>query len=419
MRYKFKYTSLVESIFSLITLKALNYLIPLVTLPYLINVLGIKLFGLIGFAESFIFYFNSIIEYGFNYTATRRISSNRDDVKTLTDEFNIVYSVKILLVFLCFLAFIIIIFVVPKFFEYKIILFASFGILIGYNIFPVWFFQGVEKMRYITILQFLARLIYACLIFLFIKSKEDYFLPPLFNMVGFILSGSIAIYIINKKYGIRFRFQSLKSIKNKLRQDFNIFASIFSPNLYNNSSTFLLGIFSGVTMVGYYQVATKIIDVLISFINSISTAFFPFLNRNKNKILFAFFPFVLIGMSLTVFVLLFSSNIIDLLFPNSLQISESILLILAISPLLISINSYFSINYLMIMNKDKQVRNITFACSIIGLLISIIAISNFGIYGAAFSLVFTRFLLALSNFTYSLKFAGWTIKKANLNYKLL
>lgn len=71
------------------------------------------------------------------------------------------------------------------------------------------------------------------------------------------------------------------------------------------------------------------------------------------------------------------------------------------------------------MNKDKQVRNITFACSIIGLLISIIAISNFGIYGAAFSLVFTRFLLALSNFTYSLKFAGWTIKKANLNYKLL
>lgn len=61
---------------------------------------------------------------------------------------------------------------------------------------PIWFFQGIEKMKYIAIVNLSARLLFVVAIFLFIHNQEDYLLVPLLNGIGTILAGSLSLYIV-------------------------------------------------------------------------------------------------------------------------------------------------------------------------------------------------------------------------------
>ena len=106
---------LVENFFSLSTLQVIGYLFPLITLPYLAKVLGVEKFGVIAFASAIVAYFQSIVDYGFNYTAVRDIAKQRDDIQLVSKIFSSIMTTKILLTFVCLLLLVILILLVPLF----------------------------------------------------------------------------------------------------------------------------------------------------------------------------------------------------------------------------------------------------------------------------------------------------------------
>jgi len=59
---------------SLSGIQFVQYLLPLVTFPYLTRVLGPANFGRIAFAVAFINYFQLLTDYGFVYSAPREIA---------------------------------------------------------------------------------------------------------------------------------------------------------------------------------------------------------------------------------------------------------------------------------------------------------------------------------------------------------
>ena len=112
---KIRKNKLFENFVYLTGLQIFNYILPLITLPYLIKVLQPEKFGLTIYAQTVMLYFIVLIDYGFNITATRRISIYKDDSKKISEVFNNVISTKLFLLLFSLFTLTLMFFFIPKF----------------------------------------------------------------------------------------------------------------------------------------------------------------------------------------------------------------------------------------------------------------------------------------------------------------
>lgn len=268
-----------ENFASLSTLQCINYLLPLLVLPYLIRVIGPEKFGLIAFAQAFIQYFMIFTDYGFSLTATRKISLCRE-LKEARAIFSTVMTVKFILAFLSYLILLFLINAVPKFRNDWLLYLFSFGAVIGNTLFPVWLFQGTEKMKYITIINIIGGIIYAISIFIFVRSATDYLLVPLLNSLFFIVTGLLGLYIAFKEFDLEFVFQSYSEIKQELKTGWEVFISVVAINTYTTTRIFAVGLLTNNIITGYYSIAERIVGIIQTFpLTALSQAIYPRLSR--------------------------------------------------------------------------------------------------------------------------------------------
>ncbi len=297
---------LLSNIFYLFLLQGANYILPLITLPYLVRVLGPEKFGLIMFAQAFIQYFVILTDYGFNLSATKEVSIYRDDKKKLSEIFSAVMFIKLGLFFLSFFLLTLIVVSFDKFRQDWIIYYLTFGVVLGQVLFPVWFFQGLEKMKYITVLNITAKLIFTISIFIFVNQASDYIYVPLINSLGFIIAGTLAQILILKKFGIFFRKLSFDYLFYHLKEGWHIFLSTISYNLYANSPNVFIGLILGNIWVAYFSVVEKIILIFRQIILVIFQVFYPYLAKlvqNDFK-LYAYNWFKLFKLTVVISVIL-------------------------------------------------------------------------------------------------------------------
>lgn len=380
---------------SLFSVQGLNILLPLLTLPYLFRVLGAEKFGLIAFAFATITFFRVFVDYGFQLYATREISQNINDKNKTIEIFNTILSAKIILLIFSFLILTFLILFFEKFSNEWILFYFTFLFVIGETIFPVWFFQGVEDMKYIGYLNLFAKIFFTIGIFIFIQNESDYIIQPLLNGLGVIFIGIYSLFIINKKYNISFKFESIKNIKKVLLDSWNIFITQLMPNLYNNFSTFLLGFFTSMENVGYFSLATKIIDVANSIVTIIRNVTFPHLIKDYSKFKQITRFMIIIAFIITIGIFSTSNIILPPIFGEKVYSSITIIYILAFSPILLAISSSFGANKLIILKRDKEYRKIIMNISILGFIGSWIFIPIWGIIGASINLIISRGLISL------------------------
>jgi PST family polysaccharide transporter len=306
-----------KNIFFLGLMQGANYILPFITIPYLVRTIGIEKYGLVAFAQSFAAYFVIFTDYGFSLSATKLISINRDNSQKISEVFSSVLFVKLAFVILSIIFSTVIIFSFKKFYsEYEIFYF-SLLILIGHMLFPVWLFQGLEKMKYITFINILIKLFFTLCIFIFIRQEKNYLYVPLINSLGFLVGGLVAFYIAIKQFNIKFSF-NLANIKNQLIDGWHLFLAILSTNIYRNANTFFLGLVSTNTAVGYYALASKIIISLQALMSPIGQSLYPHLSKKYHTIsrkdaiknLFSIAKYYGLILFVIVFLVLIFSNFI-------------------------------------------------------------------------------------------------------------
>jgi len=394
---------------SLTILQAANYILPLIVLPFLVRILGPDKFGLVMFAQAMITFFNVIVDFGFNLSGTREISLAREDKKKLSELFSSILLIKFGLIIVGFLLLLII---VELFTRFKIdaqIYYLSFGIVIGQALFPVWFFQGIEKMKFVTLINILAKVIFTILIFLAIRNKEDYLLVPLFNSLGFIVAGLIGLGISLKH--VDFIKPKWDTVKRLFLESLSLFISNFAVNLYTTCNVFILGIFTGNTIVGVYSSMEKLILAMKNIYVPLYQALFPWLAKQteikQNNIIKKLAPIVFgVGSLITLTIILFGKIILSIIYDDDLINSYVIIFkILSFIAVFAALSMLYNTLYLPAIKKFKTRMIILIIGGIINVVLNLFLVKLYGIYGTAFSVVSTELILVVLGFYFFKKYS--------------
>lgn len=379
-------------------LQIAGYVFPLITMPYLARVIGADGFGKIAFASAIVVWIQTISDWGFNLTATRDVAQNRNDKEKVSRIFSNVLWARCILTILSGLILLFVVLVVPYLRENADIIFVTFLLVPGYILFPEWFFQAIERMKYTTIFNLIIKLIFTISVFIFIHKREDYLIQPLLTTIGYLLCGIGALYLILKKWGYTLYKPELTEILETIRNSADVFINNLMPNLYNSFSVMLLGFFCGSTANGVYDGGNKFPTIFYNFQSVLSRAFYPFLARRPDK--HSFYAKLNIGSALigAVFLIAISPLVIKIMLGDEFEKSVIVMQILSFSVVFLAMSYTYGANYLIINHKEKPLRNLTFVSSIVGMCVSIPLVYYFSYIGAAVTVLFCRGLLGIGSY---------------------
>lgn len=379
-------------------LQIAGYIFPLITMPYLARVVGAEGFGKIAFASAIIVWVQTISDWGFNLTATRDVAQHREDKEVVSRIFSNVFWARCFLTLAVGILLAILILIVPYLRENALIIFVTFLLVPGHILFPEWFFQALEKMKYTTIFNLLIKLFFTIAVFIFIRDKEDYFIQPLLTSAGYLLCGICAFYLILKKWGFRLFKPNWTDVFSTIKKSTDVFLNNLMPNLYNSFSIMLLGFFCGSVANGIYDGGNKFPTIFYQLQSVLSRCFFPFLSRRPNK--HHIYARLNIGISLLGVLLLIvcAPWIIRWILGPEFEQSVGVMRILSCSIVFLAMSYTYGTNYLIILHKEKQLRNLTIVASLIGMCAAIPLVYYFSYIGAAITVLLCRGLLGVGSY---------------------
>jgi len=410
-RYKIKVRDnklILTNLSYLSVLRIFNLVLPLISYPYLIRVLGAEKYGLIIFVQSIIAYFTILVNYGFNISATKEVSVNRDSSKKLREVVSSVLIIKSLLFVFSLILLICLILFVSEFRKYYLLYLFSLGLTFSEVVFPVWYFQGVEKMKYITYINVVSRSFFTIMIFLLIKSESDYLYVPLFSSLGAIIGGGFSLYFLFYKEKVRLCLPRFGVVYHYFKHSSPFFLSRASAIINIRTNALIIGHFLGYKEVAYYDLAAKICELFKIPYTLINQAIYPNLAYSKDmKFVKKIINFTIVS-SILLYILIIIGNkyLILLLGGKELMPAKYIIIILGIT-IPFSVVSYFLGNtVLVVMNKVRQFNmSVIHGTIVYLLLILILYLSNMiGLYTVTWVVVFVELYTVLYRYYYSKKF---------------
>ena len=364
-------------------IKLAGFIFPLIVLPYLTSVIGAEYFGVLSFASAIIVFFETFTDWGFNFTATRDVAQNRDNINKISEIYSEVFFGRMLLMTIAFIILLCLTYAIPSLVEFRLLLILTFLYIPGNTIFSEWVFQAVERMKFITYLNLLSKLVFTLLIFVVIKQKEDYIYQPLLYACGFIVSGVFAQIIIRQKLGLHLHIPSLSNIFARIKRSTNMFISLFLPNLYTNFTTILLKSFGGEVATGIYSGGQRLQTIIDHLTSILSRSFFPYLARHREKhhIYVKISGAISIAASLVMF---FGADLfVSIFLADGFEQSALVMKIFSPTPFFLFLMNSYGTNYLVLIGKEYILRNIILLCSIFGFVLSWIITVRYSFVGAA------------------------------------
>lgn len=389
-------------------LQIAGYVFPLFTLPYLARVIGAEGFGKIAFAGAIIVWFETIADWGFNYTATRDVAQNREDKGKVSEIFSTVFWGRCILIIASFLLLLLCIACIPKFRSNTVILLITFLQIPGHAMLPQWFFQGIEQMKYITWFTLLTKFIFTVAVFVFVRDKDDYIIQPLLLSLGFIISGVISMCMIIFRWKYTLQIVPMRNIFRTIKSSTDVFVNNLAPNLYNSFSVALLGFFYTDAVVGIYDAGIKFMRIAYQFMGIIARTIFPFLARRIDKHDIVQRYYILLSVLAAMLLVIFAPTIISIFYGDEFQYSIVVLRIVSLALIPLSMDTIFGTNYLVLVKRENLMRNVTIVSSLIGFMLSFPLVYYYSYLGAAMV-----YLLSSSLIGFTLMYFARRIKNQN------
>jgi len=351
-----QYKVLLENFSFLSVLQISNLLIFLFITPYLFRTLGKESYGLVVFAQTIAAYFSILVNFGFTVTATKDISIHRDNKEKTSQIISTVLTLKGLFFIVSLIVISLLVLFIPLLNKHPQVFLLSMLFCLSETLFPIWYFQGIERMKYIAIINIITRVLSSCLIFIFIKESSDYLKVPLVLGTGTVTGAVIGLSVVFKRHRHKFQLLSISDLKRSVKENIPLFISNVSSQIYVNANKLIVGSFLGMQDVAVYDIADKIVGLLKVPVLLIGQTLFPRVSRDrdvsfvKKAMLFVFTFFVVVYTGVTLF-----ANPMIHLFSGSVNANAATLLrLLAMSLLPICLGLFFAELLLVPFGKLKD-----------------------------------------------------------------
>ena len=378
-------------------LEIIGLLLPLISYPYVIRTVGADNYGVVVFCQAIIAYVVIIINFGYNVSATRKISENRTNVFKIREIYSSIVYQKLLIFAICLVSGLFVLIFLK--YDYSVILLGFIGLCIQEVFFPTWLFQGLERMKFITIITFVAKCSCLILIFLFVHDKKDYACIPVLYSIGGFFTSVLSVIILKKKFDIYFVKVSKYRMKEDFLESLPFFTSRLSAIVMERGNVLVIGTFFSYDMVAIYDLCAKIVSILKTPFSLVAQVIYPNVAKSKNMLLVkkSIKIVLLFGAFVCLFVYLFAPNIILLLSDTSMLGAVSILKIMVLYVPIVGISYLFGASVLVVKGYSREY-NLSVVYSVllyILMLLSFISFSKVNLYTMALAFVAPELFVAL------------------------
>jgi len=399
--------TVISNTLSLSGLQVANTLLPLITVPYVVRVIGPANYGLIAFAQAFVTYFVLLVNYGFDLSASREIAQVRDDNSKLNEVFWSVLWTKSFLFLVSTLMFAVALTTIPQLRANRQVFMASYLVLVGYVAFPTWLFQGMEKLGMTAILNFIVKLAFTVGIFAFLRDRNQYIVVPLLSSGGQILAGGLAVIYATRKLVPDFKGPKISKIIGELKQGWTVFVSTVFINFYTASNTVILGFFAAQEDVGYFTGGLKIVLAIQALVlYPLVQAAYPHIGklmkeqREKGLAYIKKMSLVIVAVTIPVSVglLVLAPFIVRIVLGPEFVPSVYVLRILSPFPVVIGLSNVWGIQGVLNLNEDRAFLRTIIVGSVLNLVLNLTLAGPLKEVGTSLSWLFTEIYITTAFF---------------------
>lgn len=385
----------------LFILQVFNTVVPMLTLPYITRILEPSGYGEFSLALNWVLYFQVIVEYGFGYWGVRKVAT--DNGRTLQKTFNNIITARLLLLILSFFLMTIVFLLSGKGLDHFVCMSILFSMVLGVAFQLTWLFQGMQEMKYITLINAISRLASVLLIFLMVKRATDVNLYAFLYSATYIISAIMGLYLAHKRYGLKFGVICLKEAIGALREAWPLFISQAMAKILSGFGVTVLGMVAVSSAVGIYSAIYKIPYAMALFFNPISQAIYPNISTEFNKsvgngfrrikkIATLVMPFFFIISIATMY---FHRQIVQICFGSEYSNYSNILVPLCLWFLFSIINNFLGIQILVASGHQQEYSKAFFISTLAAIVMYIILGNLFNIYGIAIATFFAEITLTV------------------------
>ena len=385
-------SSLGRNLIYLYLVQGANYLFPLVTLPYLSRVLGPQGFGLLAIGQSLALYLQPLVEYGFALSGTREVARHRGEKEVLTNIFSGVFGARLLLVLPASLLALLAL-QLPALRQQEKIVFSALFWAIAWGNSPVWFFQGLERMRSVALLEVLTRSLATLGVFLLVREPEEAYLPLFLNGIAASLTSLVGHLWLFREMG--FRFPNLKDAFLYLRLGWNLFFFRMAVSLYTVANPLILSFFVTPAQVGLYAGAERLTKALLGMMEPWNRVFLPRFSHlvrshpaeayrlASRTILFMF----LLGILGALLVVLFAPWAVWLLLGPGYERAVPLMRILSLLLPLIALSFAMGVQWMLAWGMDRAFNGVIVSAGLLNLFLAPFLAHRLGALGMAGAVV--------------------------------
>lgn len=267
-------TRVLENYSFMTALSIFSALIGLIIYPYIIRVTGKDVYGVYVYALTIATFFQAVVDYGFDSPCAKAIVLAKDNLQERNRIVSSFLALKSILVGVCGIIFLICLIFVPFMANHTAICIMTFIQLIAGSFFPVWYFQGLKKMKYVTYINLGVRLSTIPFILILILSPTDINLYAFIVMTS-VLIGTFISYIFLFTDGVRLQRTSANRILLLFHETTPFFITSITGSLKGLAVKAIIKHSLGIGEVAIYDLAEKIVAIPRFFTKNINSALFP------------------------------------------------------------------------------------------------------------------------------------------------